>query len=137
MKVKGISWNQNEEFAGKRKTHVKECKHKSGYENTLREMTKTFTTVDTQQSFLNKFSPETIRLLSDKVHHEWADQFDDKEDDLYATDDWEPSEESHGPPNKTEGGGELDLLVPLDLVEGGCVEVDLDQPQSGRGLLFP
>ena len=65
-----------------------------------------------------------------------ADQLQEKEDDLNATDDWEPSEESHGSPNKTEGGGELDLLVPYDLVEGGRVEVDLDKLQSGRWLLL-
>ena len=99
-------------------------------------MTKIFTTVDTQQSFRNQFSPEIICLSSDKVHHEWADQFDDKEDDLYATDDREPSEESHCSPNETEGGGELDLLVPLDLVEGGRVKVDLNKPQGRWWLLF-
>ena len=74
--------------------------------------------------------------MFDKVHHKRTDQLHKKEDDLYATDDGKPSEESHGSPNKTEGGGELDLLVPLDLVEGGRVQVDLDKLQCGRGLLF-
>ena len=74
--------------------------------------------------------------MFDKVHHKRTDQLHKKEDDLNATDDWEPSEKSHGSPNKTEGGGELDLLVPLDLVEGGRVQVDLDQLQCGRGLLY-
>ena len=64
--------------------------------------------------------------MFDVVHHKGTDQLEKKEDDLYATDDREPGQESHGSPNKTEGGGELDLLVPLDLVEGGRVEVDLD-----------
>ena len=74
--------------------------------------------------------------MFDKVHQKWTDYLHKKEDDLYATDDGEPSEESHGSPNKTEGGGELDLLVPLDLVEGGRVKVDLDKLQCGRGLLL-
>ena len=63
--------------------------------------------------------------MFDKVHHKRTDQLHKKEDDLYATDDQEPSEESHCSPNKTEGGGELYPSVPLDLVEG--VEVDLDK----------
>ena len=52
-----------------------------------------------------------------------------KEDDLNSTDDGEASEESHGASNETQLGLELDLLVPLDLVEGGCVKVDLDNLQ--------
>ena len=70
------------------------------------------------------------------VHHKRTDQLKKKEDDLYATDDGEPGEKSHGSSNKTEGGGELDLLVPLDLVEGGRVQVDLDKLQVGGGLLL-
>ena len=85
---------------------------------------------------LDTSSFETVHLLFDVVHHKRTDQLKKKEDDLDATDDREPSEESHGSPDKTEGGGELDLLVPLDLVEGGRVQVDLDQLQGGGGLLF-
>ena len=67
--------------------------------------------------------------MFDEIRHKWADQLHKKEDDLNATNDREPSEESHSSSNKTEGGGELDLLVPLDLVEGGRVQVDLDKLQ--------
>ena len=50
-----------------------------------------------------------------------------KEDDLHSTDDGEASEESHGAPNETQLGHRLDLLVSLDVVKGGGVEVDLHQ----------
>ena len=52
---------------------------------------------------------------------------EEKEDDLYATDDGEPSEESHGASNETQLGLRLDLLVSLDVVKGGRVKVDLHQ----------
>ena len=52
---------------------------------------------------------------------------DEKEDDLNPTDDGETSEESHGASNETQLGLCLDLLVSLDVVEGGRVEVDLNQ----------
>ena len=54
-------------------------------------------------------------------------QPEEKEDDLNPTDDGEASEESHGASNETQLGLRLDLLVSLDVVEGGCVEVDLNQ----------
>ena len=52
-------------------------------------------------------------------------------DDFNPTDDGKPSEKSHGATNEAQLGLELDLLVPLDLVEGGCVKVDLDNLQLG------
>ena len=55
---------------------------------------------------------------------------EDKEDDLDATDDGEPSEESHGASNETQLGLRLDLLVSLDVVKGRRVEVDLNQLES-------
>ena len=58
---------------------------------------------------------------------ERPDQFDQKEDNLDATDDGESSEESHGASNETQLGLGLDLLVPLNLVVGGRVKVDLHQ----------
>merc|ERR550532_899872 len=58
---------------------------------------------------------------------EGADQPEEKEDDLDATDDGEPSEEPHGASNETQLSLHLDLLVSLDVVEGGCVKVDLNQ----------
>ena len=54
------------------------------------------------------------------------DKFEKEEDDLNSTHDGKPSEESHGASNQTKLGLKLDLLVPLDLVEGGRVKVDLD-----------
>ena len=50
---------------------------------------------------------------------------EEKEDDLNPTDDGEASEESHGASNETQLGLRLDLLVSLDVVEGGRVKVDL------------
>ena len=57
-------------------------------------------------------------------------QPEDKEDDLNATDDGEPSEETHGASNETQLGLHLDLLVSLDVVKGRRVKVDLDQLKS-------
>ena len=51
----------------------------------------------------------------------------EKEDDLDATDDGEPSEEPHGTTNEAQLGLRLDLLVSLNLVKGGRVKVDVDQ----------
>ena len=50
-----------------------------------------------------------------------------KEDNFYAADYGETSEESHGASNETQLGLRLDLLVSLDVVEGGRVKVDLHQ----------
>ena len=52
-------------------------------------------------------------------------------DDFNSAKDGEASEKSHGASYETQLGLELDLLVPLDLVEGGCVKVDLDNLQLG------
>ena len=41
--------------------------------------------------------------------------------------DGEASEESHGASNETQLGLDLDLLVSLDVVKGGRVEIDLHQ----------
>ena len=57
----------------------------------------------------------------------------EKEDDLDPADDGEPSEETHGASNETQLGLRLDLLVSLDVVEGGRVKEDLDKVKS-RGL---
>ena len=59
-------------------------------------------------------------------------QPEEKEDDLDATDDGEPSQEPHGASNETQLGLHLDLLVSLDVVKGGRVKVDLHQLQSWR-----
>ena len=58
----------------------------------------------------------------------------DKEDDLDATDDGEPSEQPHGASNETQLGLHLDLLVSLDVVEGRRVKVDLNQLEGGLYL---
>ena len=58
---------------------------------------------------------------------ERADQPEEKQDDLNATDDGEAAEESHGASNQTQLGLGLDLLVLFNVVEGGCVKVDLYQ----------
>ena len=56
---------------------------------------------------------------------------EDKEDDLDATDDGEPSEETHGASNETQLGLHLDLLVSLNVVKSRRVKVDVDQVQAG------
>ena len=56
---------------------------------------------------------------------------DDKEDNLDATDDGEPSEETHGASNETQLGLHLDLLVSLDVGKGHRVKVDLNQLLCG------
>ena len=55
---------------------------------------------------------------------------EEKEDDLDATDDGETSEETHGASNETQLGLRLDLLVSLDVVEGGRAKEDLDKVKS-------
>ena len=57
-------------------------------------------------------------------------QPEEKEDDLNAADDGEPSEEPHGASDETQLGLILDLLVSLDVVKGGRVKVDLHQLKS-------
>ena len=61
---------------------------------------------------------------------------EEKEDDLDAADDGEPSEEPHGASDETQLGIDLYLLVSLHLVEGGRVKVDLNQLKV-RVYLFP
>ena len=61
-------------------------------------------------------------------------QPEEKEDDLNATDDGEPSEETHGASNETQLGLHLDLLVSLDVVEGRRVKVDLHKLKRGLYL---
>ena len=58
---------------------------------------------------------------------------EEKEYNFNPTDDGEASEESHGASNETQLGLSLDLLVPLDLVVGGRVKVDLHQLEGGLG----
>ena len=55
---------------------------------------------------------------------------EEKEDDLDATDDGEPSEETHGASNETQLGLRLDLLVSLDVVKGRRVKKDLHKLKS-------
>ena len=56
---------------------------------------------------------------------------EEKEDDLDATDDGEPSEKPHSASNETQLGLRLDLLVSLDVVKGGRVKVDFHQLKGG------
>ena len=74
---------------------------------------------------------EVLKHFFEIFHHKRADQFKKKEDNLYPTDDGEPSQKSPGSSDETEGSGELGLLVPLNLIEGDRVKVDLDQLQCG------
>ena len=62
-------------------------------------------------------------------NHKAEEKLDNKADDFNSTDDRKPSEKSHGATNEAQLGLELDLLVSLDLVEGGRVEEDLDKLQ--------
>ena len=93
------------------------------------------TNINTNQEQVHLFF-EFLKFFLEIFNNKSADQFEEEKDELNTTDDREPGEKSHGSPNKTEGGGELDLLVPLDLVEGGRVQVDLDKLQCCGGLLL-
>ena len=62
---------------------------------------------------------------------ERPDEFDQKEDNLYATDDGESSEEPHGASDEAELCVKLDLLVAFYLVKGRRVKVDLNQVKRG------
>ena len=55
---------------------------------------------------------------------------EDEKNDLNATDDGKARKKSHGATNETQLGLRLDLLVPLDVVKGGRVKIDLDQLES-------
>ena len=59
------------------------------------------------------------------------DQFDQKEDNLDATNDGESCEEPHGASNEAKLCIELDLLVSFYLVKGCRVKVDLNQVKRG------
>ena len=62
---------------------------------------------------------------------ERPDEFDQKEDNLDATDDGESSEEPHGASDEAELCVKLDLLVAFYLVKGCRVKEDLYQVNSG------
>ena len=74
-----------------------------------------------------------LKLLFGSLHNicppdpEGADQPEEKEDNLHPADDGESSEEPHGASNETQLGLHLDLLVPLDVVKGRRVKVNLNQ----------
>ena len=53
-------------------------------------------------------------------------------DDLHAAEDGEAGEESHGAPDQTQLGVDCHLHVPLYLIIGGRVKVDLDHLQGGE-----
>ena len=61
---------------------------------------------------------------------------EDKEDDFNATDDGEPSEETHGASDETQLGLRLDLLVSLDVVKGRRTKVDHNQLKGWRWQLL-
>ena len=55
---------------------------------------------------------------------ERGNEFEEKEDNLNATDNRESSQESHGSSDETQQGLKFHLFVPLNFVKGCCVEVD-------------
>ena len=59
-----------------------------------------------------------------RKNRQWPEE---KENELNPADDGAACEESHGASNETQLGLCLDILVSLDVVEGGRVEVDLNQ----------
>ena len=59
------------------------------------------------------------------------DDLDEKENELDAADDGEPTQEPHGASDQTQLGVELDFFVSFYLVEGCRVKVDLDQVKRG------
>ena len=65
-----------------------------------------------------------------KIINIGQDKPEKKEDDFNPTDDGEACEESHGASNKAQLGLHLDLLVSLDVVEGGRVNVDLHKMEG-------
>ena len=67
---------------------------------------------------------------------ERGNEFEEKEDNLNATDNRESSQESHGAANETHSCGEINFCVPFYLVKGGRVKVDLDQFQCGRWVFL-
>ena len=67
---------------------------------------------------------------------ERGNEFEEKEDNLNATDNRESSQESHGATNETYSCGEINFCVPFYLVKGGRVKVDMDQFQCGRWVFL-
>ena len=64
---------------------------------------------------------------------EGREELDGVEDDLDPTEDGEAGEESHGAAGEAELGLQGHLHIPLYLVIGRCVKVDLDQLQGSIG----
>ena len=60
-----------------------------------------------------------------------------EEHNLYAADDWESSQESHGASNKTYLGLHTNLSVFLDVVKGGRVKVDPHHLKCRRWCFRP
>ena len=85
---------------------------------------------------LDLFCQTILRLVASCQNNiilgdsERPDEFDQKEDNLDATDDGESCEEPHGASDETQLGLRLDLLFSLDVVEGCCAEVDLHKLKS-------
>ena len=65
-----------------------------------------------------------------------SDELNKKIQDLYTTDDGEPSEESHGASYETQLALELDLSVSLDLVVGCRVEENVDKLKGWVGKIL-
>ena len=91
---------------------------------------------------LDLFCQTILRLVASCQNNiilgdsERPDEFDQKEDNLDATDDGESSEEPHGASDEAELCIELDLLVAFYLVKGCRVKVDLNQVKRGfRSIL--
>ena len=64
---------------------------------------------------------------------EGHEELDGVVDDLDPTEDGEAGEESHGAADEAELGLQGHLHIPLYLVIGRSVEVDLDQLQGSKG----
>ena len=69
---------------------------------------------------------EMMKLMK-LMKEDEVDRPQEKEDDLNPADDGEPSEEPHGATDEAQLALCLDLLVSLDVIEGRCVKVDLNQ----------
>ena len=75
-----------------------------------------------------------LSLLLCQICHgdsQWHEEFDGELDNLDSTEDGEAGEEAHGAADEAELGLQGHLHIPLYLVIGGRVEVDLDQLQGG------
>ena len=81
--------------------------------------------------FLNIFDDSLFCDALDCRRCPPEENLDYKVDNFDSADDWEASEEAHGASDETDLALQLDLLVSLDLVEGGRVKVDLDNLQLG------